>query len=387
MLKPFLKSLGVVGVPVNAKFHILEQQLPGSYDSSGGQDARGLPDMCIHDDVGWAVVFESKVQAKVLAGQIDRHRRTIKRCGFDNILIVVLSVDPMPVRIPVDVLYVEWCEVYGWLRRQTHSSSWATHMVNYMEVYESHMLAQDYNIRGTITKFDGIRFDDNNPYTYQAGKRLIRLLGDRLQTRKDLVKLGVDPQGSRRGAITGRAGENVWDFLPLRIARKAKHFTDYPHLTMVLNRKGAIAAITVPNGIRGGIRSRLKPVELDEFCHVFLDIHKRLRPALRMSKGSVAKAYVTQRHYLSQRSNAQIDARLDCDLRTIVPGKSKGVKYQPEWMSAIYDVLCNKRSNIQLGVEVHFPITCKVLRSPQATDLFAKTWVAMKPLLDFVLEP
>ncbi len=48
------------------------------------------------------------------------------------------------------------------------------------------MIARDYAIRGTITMFDGICFDEDNPYTHAEAKRLIRLLGDELQSRPEL---------------------------------------------------------------------------------------------------------------------------------------------------------------------------------------------------------
>ncbi len=81
-----------------------------------------------------------------------------------------------------------------------------------------------------------------------------------------------------------------------------------------------------------------------------------------------------------------MDARLDADLRTAVPGVQAGVKYQPQWLEAIYEVLVNKRSNLQLGVDVQFSYECKLLRSPKAVDLFADSWKALLPLISFVLE-
>ena len=96
--------------------------------------------------------------------------------------------------------------------------------------------------------------------------------------------------------------------------------------------------------------------------------------------------YVTQRHFHTQRANAEVDARLDADLRTAVRRNNSGVKYQPQWIGAIYDVLVNKQSNIQFGVEVVFRYSCPVVRSPNAATLFADSWTALSPVVDFVLE-
>lgn len=95
--------------------------------------------------------------------------------------------------------------------------------------------------------------------------------------------------------------------------------------------------------------------------------------------------YATQRHYRSQRSLPSVDGRLDVDLRTCVESTASGVKYQPEWAEAIYQLLINKRSNIQFGIEVRFQYACPIVRSSAAVGLFADSWIAMKPLLDFVL--
>ena len=72
-------------------------------------------------------------------------------------------------------------------------------------------------------------------------------------------------------------------------------------------------------------------------------------------------------------------------MRAIRESKRSRVKYQPQWFDAIYDILINKKSNIQFGIGVHFPYTSKAVQSRKSLDLFAKTWIAMEPLLDFVL--
>jgi hypothetical protein len=226
----------------------------------------------------------------------------------------------------------------------------------------------------------------DNPYTYREGKRLIRLLGDELQKRRDLHKIGVDPQGARRSAITGRSGTAVWDFLPLRAARGARSFTAFPHLTIALRQADAEAAITIPNGVKGGFRTRLRGVGEEGFFNLLAKIEKRVRPVLRRSVGSKSLVYALQRHYRSQRSAGEMDARLDVDLRTILPGKRREAKFQPEWVRAIYQVATRKRSNIQMGFVVLFPYDCPVVRSPAAVDLFADAWSAMSPIIGFVLE-
>lgn len=94
--------------------------------------------------------------------------------------------------------------------------------------------------------------------------------------------------------------------------------------------------------------------------------------------------YVVQQHFHGMKS-AEKDARLDADLRTMYAGKQFGIRYQPQWIEAIYQLLIKKRSNIQFGVAVQFRYACPVIRSPEATELFVETWKALSPLADFVL--
>lgn len=386
LLAAFLRWLGLAGIPPARGLGIVEQHVPGSQQLHADEgDARGLPDAFVFDANGWGVVFESKVQGKVRTGQIRRHQATAARYGFEQTQAVAISVSRPLVRLPDRTLAVTWREVYQWFSHRSARHPWAKSLVEYMRVFETKMGAKDYDIPGTITVFDGLRFDDDNPYTYREGKRLIRLLGDELQARKDLHAIGVDPKGKRRPAITGKGTSQVWDYIPLKVARDAKQFTEYPHLTMSLKRSSAIAAVTVPNGVRGGLKTKLTGAGLDGFRTLVSEIEKALRPLAERSRGAKPLMYVTQRHYANQRSAAEVDARLEADLRTAVPRRKAGVKYQPEWIEAIYHILVCKRSNLQLGVEMNFQYKCPVVRSPQALDLFAQSWIALSPFVAFVL--
>ncbi|MCH8344673.1 MAG: hypothetical protein IH983_11875 [Planctomycetes bacterium] len=386
LVRPFLRWAGSRDVPPPSQLRITEQQVPGETVSGDEGEGSGLPDACVFADDGWLLLVEAKVQAGISLGQLRRHIATAKRHGFDKPYLLLLSVDDPPRQLPERTAHRAWRDVYAWFRKRADSSHWARTFTDYMETFESQMIAENYSIRGTLTMFDGLRFDADNPYTYREGKRLIRLLGDELQKRKDLRRIGVDPKGERRSAITGRAGAGVWDFLPLKVGQGSGNFTAFPHLTMALGQTRAGAAITVPNGVRGGFRTKLKVVGEEGFLALLRDIEKRIRPVLRRSKGSTAMIYALQRHYRSQRSAAKTDARLEADLRTIIPGKRRKAKYQPQWVSAIYHVMSQKRSNIQLGVEVHLSYDCPVVRSARAIGLFATSWIAMSPLIDFVLE-
>jgi hypothetical protein len=94
--------------------------------------------------------------------------------------------------------------------------------------------------------------------------------------------------------------------------------------------------------------------------------------------------YAVQRHFLGQRSLGEIDACIEVDLRTMIKSATSRVKYQPQWLESIYEILVNKQSNIQFGLSVHFQYGCPLLGSQKATDLFVDTWLAMAPILALV---
>jgi hypothetical protein len=387
---PFLRWLGVAEIPKPRTLMLTEQQVPGMLELDAEPiDARGLPDAAIFDEDGWAALFESKIQACIDLKQVERHRRTAQRHGFETPWAVVISVDPLTCKLPKQTIATTWQDVYSWFNRRV-DKPWAQQLVSYMQVFERKMLLDEYDIRGTITVFDGIRFTETNPYTYREGKRLIRLLGDLLQKRKALHHLsgdiGVNPTEGRRTAITGRGTDGVWDFLPLTVARDAKSFTAYPHLTMGIWRRRATAAITIPNGIRGGFRRKLLSRKIDGFRTLVAVLEKRLRPIIKRSSGAKPMMYVTQRHFRSMNSPGVTDARLEADLRTAFSEMQSGIRHQPQWIEAIYDILAHKRSNIQFGVDVQFSYDCPVVQSPECADLFADTWKALSPLLDFALK-
>ena len=120
------------------------------------------------------------------------------------------------------------------------------------------MVRQEYLTEGTLTRFTGIPFGDQHPYTYLEAKRVLGLLMHELRRRRSFLRdLGIDPKLPGRGAIRGRQEARVWDFLRLRESRNARIFTDYPHLTIVIRLESALAIVPLPHGVKPGIRQRV----------------------------------------------------------------------------------------------------------------------------------
>ena len=386
LIRPFLKWLKVDKVPHLKDIQIGIQQSPGQEAIEEKQGKGGLPDMCFFDDKGWAALVECKVQSNISIAQLHRHRKTATRYGYEQAYMVVIAVEPSKRLLPNRTQFVSWKDLYSWFTKRTKDSIWTKHFIDYMQVFEAKMLVQDYDIRGTLTMFDGFRFNDKSPYIYSEGKRLIKLLGEEFRNNKRLMReLGLDPSGKGRGAITRGEYGGVWDFIPLRKARNATLFTEYPHATMGINPKWTSAAVTIPNGIRGGIKGHLKEIGKDRFCDLLCSIEQRLRRALLTVPSSQPMFYLVQRHYMSQRSSPVVDGRMDVDLRTALNSNS-GLKHQPMWFESIYNILIHKKTNIQWGIDVHFYHSDKVMQSRKAIKAISEAWIALKPLIDFATE-
>jgi len=384
LILPFLHWLECANIPPLKNIHIGQQQSPGREAKVEKEGEYGIPDACFFDDDGWALVIESKVQDKIRIKQLRKHRKTAACYGYENARVVLIAVDhPSKSQILPNMHYVPWEKVYQWFVKHTKESDWARRFVEYMQVLEANMISQGYDIRGTLTMFSGFNFDEEHPYTYHEGKRLIRLMGQEFRKNKRLVKeLGLDPKGKGKKGIN--KDEKIWDIIPSKKA-KGKAFTAYPHATIFMSSKEAGVAITIPNGLKGGMIRRLNNFGIDKFGKLLAGIEENLRECIKQSPGTKPIIYILQRQYRGQKSHVK-NGRLEVDLRTLVKDEKTGLEHQPMWLEAIYDILTHKRTNLQLGIEVRFPYSAKAMQSAKALDVMADAWIAMKPMLDFVLE-
>jgi len=253
------------------------------------------------------------------------------------------------------------------------------------------MTASGYLSEGTLTRFSGIPFDADHPYNYGEAKRILRLAMDELRKNKQLQGIGMDPKGQGRSAITGRAGAQVWDFLPLKQAKNAKLFTGFPHLSLGIQQPRVLVIVTLPNGIRREFRNNLLDLGEESFSDLIIDIATDMSKRLQKAKGAKPWIDVVQRHFPSQSSAGIVDARVEFDLRTALAKNTKkrksdqAVKSQPEWLEATFRAWSKKQSNLQIGVGAVFPYTCDVLHSRDVLKYIAATWLACKPLLKAAL--
>jgi hypothetical protein len=365
---------------------IVEQKLPGAYELAEEDPGKvGLPDAWIHDDQNWSLLIESKIAAPLKVEQLKRHYRTALNRGYQKITVLAIDVYEPKEDLPNYVVFRTWRQIYSWLVRQSKSSKWARRTLEYFEVSERKLPAQGYLKEGTLTEFSGIHFDENEPYNYPEGKRLIKLMMDSLRQQPDLSGL-INSRAKGRGAITGKRRETVWDYLRLKGLDSEVSHTRVPHLSLVVDRESLKAFIAVPNSMEARYRRRLTEMGEDGFVTLMSLVNGNTRKIIRRYSGAFPYANMTQRRYASQKAKPTVDARMDFDLRTAFPdGKRQKVKHQDQWLHALYDIYCEKRSNIEWSVGVAFPYEkCAKTQSPEILDAIAESWLACVPLIDAI---
>lgn len=378
--------------PDKTRLEVFEQSLPGDPIELSEEEAerRGLPDGCITDGNGWALLIESKIAARLNADQLRGHVRTAARRGLRDCTLLVLSLDGQVPRYRGVLIVRRWSEVYAWLRAQAPESDWARRCAEYFEVAEA-SFPSEYLMKGTLTVFSGIPFGRDEPYNYPQAKRLLGLLRDQLRRDKRLErKLRMDPGSPGRGAITGRQTDFVWDFIGFEESRRARAFTRYPHLTLGIHSDLADAFVTVPNGVKSSLRSRLLGKDFAEFEQRIIGVTRALNEVLRSVKGATPMVIILQRHFPSQRARGITDSLLRFDPRTAITtrrGTRAAVKLQPQWLRATYDALRARRSNLQFQIGAQFPYaTCPAVHGRQIVDSIAKVWLACRPIIDATIE-
>lgn len=386
LLKAFLTAFGPKNAPPIKGLKIIEQGLPGRMEEDENEAMRrGLPDALIFNKDGWALVIESKISATLTKDQLQRHSRTVTKCGFDKIYGLTITTDTPGFEHP-GWKAVTWKDVYAWANQQKASSSWARRMVEYFNVAEGKMANSGYLTEGTITEFSGISFD---PYSYLEGKRLLRLLMKKIRQDKNFIKTMGLVGDEERHAISNQTV--LWDFLKFKPRDgKVKNFIHYPHCTVGIGETYCEAHITFPSAIDATLRKRLCGDSLEDFIASLSQANDSIKKELKGVSGYKPIIRVMQRRYPSQKSIPIMDGKMEFDLRVVFgdakPEKGPAIKRQIEWVSAVYELLQNKKSNIQLQIGVMFPYDdCAALKSRDADKLFVGSFRALKGFVDSVI--
>ena len=379
LLSRFIKWATGKPAPASAsRLQVLEQTLPGEEElqEQDESERRGLPDGCIHDENGWALLIESKVASSLDQRQLRSHRRSAGNHGISSVNLLALVVEGKPID---DVVVKRWTDLYKWLKGQHRDSYWAKQLISYMEVLEAKLPNEGYLKKGALTVFTGIPFGRETPYSYREAKRLIRLAMDGLRVHEALRKdLGADLKRKGRTAIKGKDAAGVWDIFWLE---NAKAFTEVPHLNFSILNDRIEAMVIVPDKIGPRFRRRLLEGGWDAFQAVFAEVLECFDARFKNVDGAVPWVTVLQRHSLHRGAEPIVDAQLKFDLHTAFAG-AKSVKPQHEWLRVAYDALSEKKSNIEFDVGVIFRYEqCPNLNSPEILNLISSAWLSCKPFV------
>ena len=354
LLKSFLAEFGPKRRSSVKGLKVIEQSLPGRPEVEDDErESQGLPDALIYDEEGWALIIESKVMDSLKKNQLRRHRRTVERCGFEGPHGLAITV-----REPSFALdgwrVVTWKDIYNWASSHKRDAQWAGFLVDYFNVAESRMAASEYLKEGTITEFSGIDFD---PFTYLEGKRVLRLLSEKLRANAAFIRdMRLDAE-TKRSSITDQA--RLWDFISFTSPDgSSPKFDKYPHCTISVGPDDAEAMITFPQGMPAALRGATHGSSAEEFCERLAATSEAVIKALGKLKHFRPIVRIQQRRYKSQSAIPVRDAISEFDLRTIYAGfdpvMERPVKQQAQWAEMTYELLANKRSNMQFQIGVNF---------------------------------
>ena len=387
LLKSFLSTFGPKPHPPVRELKVIEQSLPGIPELAGSETlSHGLPDALIFSDEGWALIIECKISDDLARNQLERHRRTIEKCGFDKLFGLAITVqDP---GFHMDGWHaISWKDVYAWGHKHKNNSHWAERLVDYFNVAEAKMTSEEYLQEGTITEFSGISFE---PYNYLEGKRVLRLLTQKLRENSKFIhEMRLDP-ASGRPSITDQ--RRIWDFISfLPPDSGVLAFQKFPHCTVAIGPVDAEAMITFPNGMRSVLRKQLRGFTLEEFTARLEQASHELTASLTGLKAYRPIVRLMQRRYPSQSSVPLIDGSIEFDIRASFgdpkPHFGPPIKKQQQWPQAAYDLLANKHSNIQfqIGVQFHYP-QFDELADKEADRYFIDAFRALRPFAGAVVD-
>lgn len=363
---------------------VLEQSLPGEEELQDveDQERKGLPDGCIHDDNGWALLIESKIAARLTMRQIKAHQNSARSKRLDRVTLLALTATGQS-KLTVDgVTCKEWRDLYIWLKQHARSSYWVSIVTDYMEVAEMKLSRCGYLTMGTLTGFTGVPFDKETPYTYDAAKRILDLA--MIELRNHTIfndQLHIDNKKVRL-KIKGKNALSVWDVLLLKNAL-GEPFTSVPHLSLGIHHDQLNAFVIVPDKVTGRYRRSLMQGDQSDFCAIFKLFLDEFEKRLGCVKGAMPWIEVIQRVYPSRSAEPVVNAKLEFDLRTAFPNAQKmSPKHQKQWLETTYASMKNRRSNLQLAVGAIFPYgTCEAVRDPKILNHIADAWISCKPLI------
>jgi len=387
LLKNFLKDFFKLEIKNIKPIQIVEQTFPDSKREGLSKDESklvSLPDALIYIENDWCIVIENKITCALTEDQLNRHIRSIKRYDFKHIYALILTVSDYQFAND-NWKRIYWTDFYIWLKKLKTQSKWVTALIEYLEVLEMKLTNDKYLTEGTLTTFTGIPFNEENPYNYLEGKRVLKLLMQKLRKSKSLKKLDLDLNFPGRGAITGGF---VWDCLPVKKLSPKQSFTNSPHFTISLRDGFMVVNLVIPNGVETKVIKKIEALGLEGFRKHIKSIIINTNQCFKGMSGISPQIELTQRHFKGQKTSFR-DALLVFDMRTAFDDTesftSPEIKTQPEWLNVSYEIFCSKKSNLQLALGINFDYEkCEDIQTELAVDLCVKAIVCCQDFLKIV---
>lgn len=227
-------------------------------------------------------------------------------------------------------------------------------------------------------------------FDYFQGYNVLHLAMEALRKNDDLIyRIGIDPQrpGRKEDDIRDEGGV-IWNVLRFADAGEGKFFEN-PHLTLGVGSESVSAMATLSNKAWDEYRSVLIGIGEDEFHSMVKKVLKGMISVMSDCPGMEPRLRIRQRRWPTPSARPLVDAYTDVDMRTLDgdSNSESGVRRQPEWVGAVFDVLKNKNSNLELQIGASFPYrTCQKIAGPNALNFVAQAWIACKPYIDVLFE-
>lgn len=390
LLTEFLRWSGVHRHREDGPVGVLEQTVRRT-DARGDAENRdpSLPDGWLECEGKWVLLIESKLHGAPSHDQLARHVRTAKAHVSRETRVRVLALSSAPPRRGIDgVTYKRWVELYELLTRLERNGvdPWPTVLREYMEILERELVAEEKPGMATLTKFSGIPFTPEEPYTYREAKRLMGLMREDLHGRRGLQReLGIAPPEKGRPAIRGSKGYSVWDLIRFKWDGGG-NFGNVPHLDLFVGQADLGAFLWVPKHVGPRYRRHLRALGEEGFRDVLDAVRRRIAKAIRGEKHALPRLVVRQ---LSggRGGPAWRDADVEFDLHVPfehrIPRRNPQRKHCDIWLRAVTEALLKNPGLVELGVGVRFPYQrCRVVRSARLLDTVESVYLACAPLID-----
>lgn len=367
---------------------------------AGKTQTKSIPDILIEWDQSDlsnesyrpCIMIEAKVEASWDNKQAQNHLRFARKAGYHPIGVAI-TTDGIPQKaLPEDWVAFSWREVYLLARSLGTHTFWSNQFSQLLETTEEHlMMSSSYT--GSMVTFSGIPFaDEQLPYHPIAARRVMRqLIQALLEKGKDFKKIGISV--SEPTSISSSENDSIWyEADPLPIFKEIlSPGTKTPHLNITLGRDSFSCGLTFPNAsfkkvFRRGVSKLVKADAFDSEIH---QLTQRLMKTNSLKVKSTPYCYLTQQHYITQKSIPHQDGLIKMDLRTLTGYHNKrqklNIKPNPLWLTLLTEIATDRTSqcHLQTGFGVTIPYTQEnqsFFASPTLPiDFIFMTWKALLP--------